>query len=111
MKWQFLMHLIFTYNWQQKKRRKTQIPEELLGREGFNVPKVKLNTSLKPEFSCGLANFSIEGVKPKDIVTKLNDKYKIIAVAMEVGECTWSESHSSSLYHYQRPRQACYCNK
>ena len=49
-----------------------------------SIPKVKVNTSFKPEFSCGLANFSIEGVQPKDIVTKLNEKYKIIAVAMEI---------------------------
>ena len=49
------------------------------------IPKVKINTSLKPEFSCGLCNFSIEGMEPKAIETKLFDKYKIVSAAMSVG--------------------------
>lgn len=51
----------------------------------MHLPKVKINTSLKPEFSCGLANFSIEGMKPEDISKTLIDKYKIESVAMSVG--------------------------
>jgi selenocysteine lyase/cysteine desulfurase len=48
------------------------------------IPKVKLNTSLKPDFSCGLANFSVEGKKPAEIETKLYEKYKIVAVSMDI---------------------------
>lgn len=41
------------------------------------VPGFKLNTSLKDDFSCAIANFTIEGFKPEDIDTKLWDKFKI----------------------------------
>ena len=40
-------------------------------------PKVKLNTSLKPEYSCALAHFTIEGWEAGDIDSKLWEKYKI----------------------------------
>lgn len=49
----------------------------------MNIPKVKLNTSLKPQFSCALFNFSIEGLKPAEIESKLFDKYKITTVAID----------------------------
>ena len=67
-------------NRSKRKEERLRYLKNYWAEQVVNVPKVKLNTSLKPEFSCGLANFSIEGVEPKDIVTKLNDKYKIIAV-------------------------------
>jgi selenocysteine lyase/cysteine desulfurase len=40
-------------------------------------PKVKLNTSLKQDYSCAIGNFIIEGMEPKDIVDKLFADYKI----------------------------------
>jgi len=42
-------------------------------------PKVKLNTSLKREYSCAIGNFIIEGMEPKEIVDKLFLDYKIYA--------------------------------
>ncbi|CAA9321893.1 MAG: Cysteine desulfurase [uncultured Cytophagales bacterium] len=42
-----------------------------------DLPRFKLNTSLKPEFSCALANFSIEGMEPGAIESTLFSKYKI----------------------------------
>ncbi len=41
------------------------------------IPKVSLNTSLKPEFSGALCNFSIEGWTATEIESKLFEKYKI----------------------------------
>ena len=41
-------------------------------------------TSLKPEFSCGLAAFGIEGIKPGDITTRLMNKYKIHTTSMVI---------------------------
>jgi selenocysteine lyase/cysteine desulfurase len=49
----------------------------------LEFPKVKLHTSLKPEYSCGLALFSIDGKKPGDVANALFDKYKIHTVAIE----------------------------
>ncbi|MBD0256650.1 MAG: aminotransferase class V-fold PLP-dependent enzyme [Cytophagales bacterium] len=42
-----------------------------------DLPRFKLNTSLRPEFSCALANFSIEGMEPGAIESTLFSKYKI----------------------------------
>ena len=41
------------------------------------ISKVQLFTSLKPEYSCAIANFAIEGWKPEDIDAKLFEKWKI----------------------------------
>jgi len=41
------------------------------------LPKVKMLTSSKPEFSCGLATFSIKGQEPEDIGKTLREKYNI----------------------------------
>lgn len=45
-------------------------------------PKVKLNVSLKPEFSCALGNFAIEGKQPEDIANILFNEHKIHTVAI-----------------------------
>jgi selenocysteine lyase/cysteine desulfurase len=47
-------------------------------------PKIRMYTSLKPEFSCGLAAFGIEGIKPGDIATQLMKKYKIHTTSMVI---------------------------
>lgn len=41
------------------------------------VPGFKLYTSLKDDYSCAIANFSIDGIKPEDVDTKLWDKWRI----------------------------------
>lgn len=45
--------------------------------------RVKLNVSLKPEFSCALGNFSIEGIDPEVIVQKLLTEHQIHTVAIK----------------------------
>ncbi len=40
-------------------------------------PRVKLHISLKPEYSCALGTFSIDGMTPGDIVSKLFAEYQI----------------------------------
>jgi selenocysteine lyase/cysteine desulfurase len=41
------------------------------------IPKVKLHTSMKPEFSCAIGTFSIDGMNAPDIEKALFDKKKI----------------------------------
>ena len=41
------------------------------------LPKVKFYTSMKPEYSCAIATFGIEGWDPTDISSELFDKWKI----------------------------------
>jgi selenocysteine lyase/cysteine desulfurase len=45
--------------------------------KALKIQKVKLYTSLKPEYSCAIANFAIEGWKPEDIDAKLFELKKI----------------------------------
>ncbi len=51
-------------------------------------PKFKLNTSLNSKFSCAIANFSIEGIEPGDIATKLMNAHSIHCVAIN-----WENIH------------------
>lgn len=43
----------------------------------MNHPRIKLNVSLKPEYSCALGNFSIEGIEPAALASKLMSEYQI----------------------------------
>jgi selenocysteine lyase/cysteine desulfurase len=46
-------------------------------------PRVKLHISLKPEYSCGLGTFSIDGLDVGDIATKLMSDYGIHTVSIK----------------------------
>jgi len=46
-------------------------------------PRVKLNISLKPEYSCALGNFSIDGMDPNDVAGKLFSEYQIHTVSIK----------------------------
>jgi selenocysteine lyase/cysteine desulfurase len=47
-----------------------------------DIKGIRFFTSKKPQFSCGLANFGIDGMEPGDIQKKLLSSYKIYTVAM-----------------------------
>lgn len=46
-------------------------------------PRVRLNISLKPEFSCALGNFSIDGIDPETLSGKLMTEHQIHVVAIK----------------------------
>ena len=45
--------------------------------------RVRLHTSLKPQFACGLANVQIEGVDPGELTSHLWQKYRIIVTPIK----------------------------
>jgi selenocysteine lyase/cysteine desulfurase len=51
-------------------------------------PRVRLNVSLNPDFSCGLGNFSIEGIEPETIASKLFSDHQIHCVSIK-----WENIH------------------
>ncbi len=53
-----------------------------------DLPGIRFYTSLKPEYSCGLGNFGIEGMEPGEIQKVLFGKYKIYTVAIN-----WENIH------------------
>src|SRR5688500_9255410 len=46
-------------------------------------PRIKLNISLKPEYSCALGNFAIDGLDPETLALKLMIDYQIHTVAIK----------------------------
>jgi selenocysteine lyase/cysteine desulfurase len=46
-------------------------------------PRIKLHVSLKPEFSCALGTFSIEGIDPDVVNTKLLTDHQVHAVSIK----------------------------
>lgn len=42
-----------------------------------DIPKVKLNTSLQPSYSCAICGVSVDGLTPAEFGNQLFDKYKI----------------------------------
>jgi selenocysteine lyase/cysteine desulfurase len=45
--------------------------------------RVKLNVSLKPEYSCALGNFSVDGMEPETIAAKLMSEHQIHTVSIK----------------------------
>ena len=43
----------------------------------MNHTRIKLNVSLKPDYSCALGNFSIDGIEPAALASKLMSEYQI----------------------------------
>lgn len=46
------------------------------------IPRFKIHTSLKPEYACALAIFSIEGIKPEEVSNRLYNEFKIHSTAI-----------------------------
>jgi selenocysteine lyase/cysteine desulfurase len=42
-----------------------------------SIPKVKIHTSLKPQYSCAICGVSVDGMKPNELDAALWGKYKI----------------------------------
>jgi selenocysteine lyase/cysteine desulfurase len=49
-----------------------------------DIPKVKLNTSLHPNWGCAIGNVGIERKKPGELDTFLFEKYKIHVVGIDM---------------------------
>lgn len=47
------------------------------------IPRVKIHTSLKPEYSCVIGLFSVDGMKPADVDSYLLNQHKIHTVGIE----------------------------
>jgi selenocysteine lyase/cysteine desulfurase len=47
-------------------------------------PRIRLNISLKSEYSCALGNFSIDGMLPDTIVSRLFNEYQIHTVSTKL---------------------------
>lgn len=49
----------------------------------MNHPRIKLNVSLKPEYACALGNFSIDGIEPETVASRLFSEHQIHTTAIK----------------------------
>lgn len=49
----------------------------------LSSPRVRLHTSLKPEFSCGLANVQIDGIDPAELTSALWKRHRILVTPIK----------------------------
>jgi selenocysteine lyase/cysteine desulfurase len=54
-----------------------------------DIPKVKLHTSMRPEWGCAIGNVSVEGKKPEELDSFLLNNYKVHTVGIN-----WENIHS-----------------
>ena len=60
-----------------RKEARLRFLKDYWAKEAIKMPKIKMNTSLKPEFSGALAHFSVEGLEAGKMEGELFAKFKI----------------------------------
>ena len=63
-------------------RKEKKPVKDYWAEKAVKLPKAKLSTSLKPQYSCAIANIGFEGWQAQQIEGKLFDKYKIHTVSI-----------------------------
>jgi selenocysteine lyase/cysteine desulfurase len=61
----------------KRKEARLRYLKDYWAKQVISVPGVKIHTSLKPEFSCAIANISVAGIKTADLEAKLLNEYRI----------------------------------
>jgi len=69
----------------KRKEERIRYLKDYWATKAIEIPKVRLHTSLKKEFSCALACVSVEGVNPGDLHDKLMKMYKIQTSPISLG--------------------------
>lgn len=60
-----------------RKEARLRFLKDYWAKEAIKLPKIKMNTSLKPEFSGALCHFSVEGLEAGKMESELFAKFKI----------------------------------
>lgn len=61
----------------KRKEERVRFLKNYWAEKALKLPRVRLSTSLKPQFSCGICGVSIDGMTPGEVEGKLMAKYKI----------------------------------
>ncbi len=60
-----------------RKEARLRYLKDYWAKEAIKLPKIKMNTSLKSDFSCALAHVGVEGMEAGKLESELLSKYKI----------------------------------
>ncbi|MFN0058266.1 MAG: aminotransferase class V-fold PLP-dependent enzyme [Planctomycetota bacterium] len=71
----------------ERKEARLRYLRDTWARRLLASPRVRLNTSLDPRFSCGIANVHIDGIDHEALRKHLWLKHKIIVVAITTADC------------------------
>lgn len=66
----------------KRKEARLRFLKDYWAEKAVKLPKMKLVTSLKPQYSCAMANIGVEGWQAQQIENKLYDHYKIHTVSI-----------------------------
>jgi selenocysteine lyase/cysteine desulfurase len=66
----------------KRKEARLRYLKDYWAEKAVRLPKAKLSTSLKPDYSCGMANIGFEGWQAQQIEAKLFERYKIHTVSI-----------------------------
>ncbi len=66
----------------KRKEARLRFLKDYWAEKVVKLPKMKLVTSLKPQYSCAMANIGVEGWQAQQIENKLYDRFKIHTVSI-----------------------------
>jgi selenocysteine lyase/cysteine desulfurase len=66
----------------KRKEERLRFLKNYWAEKAVKIPKVKMNTSLNPKYSCALCNMSMEGWTASEMDTFLYEKYKIHVIGI-----------------------------
>lgn len=69
----------------KRKEERIRYLKDYWATKALEIPKVKLHTSMKKEYSCALASVSIDGVKPGDLYNHLMQSHRIQTSPISLG--------------------------
>ncbi|MEO7312547.1 MAG: aminotransferase class V-fold PLP-dependent enzyme [Chitinophagaceae bacterium] len=72
----------------KRKEERIRYLKNYWAEKASKIDKVRIHTSLKPEYSCAICGVSIDGLKPGELAAKLFDPYKIHVTAID-----WENIH------------------
>ncbi len=66
----------------KRKQERIHFLKQYWASKALQIPKVKIHTSLNPQYSCAIAGVSMDGLKPYELDFKLFNEYKIHTVGI-----------------------------
>jgi selenocysteine lyase/cysteine desulfurase len=79
----------------KRKEERIHFLKKYWAEKALQIPRVRIHTSLKPEYSCAIAGVSMDGLKPGELDSKLFTDHKIhtVGISYEGVQCVRVTPH------------------